>query len=208
MPFSGNGTWTNVYDWNQDAAAGIKILASRQQTQWNDTASNGLSNVICKDGQTTTTAIIPFASGITLSGGSTLSVYVEGNWTPTIFGTGTAGTPTYTTQVGRYEKIGRQVTARFRVSITSKGGALGNLSVGGLPFTAANVTTLYGTGSTIAYTGLTFSAGFTQLGIGALGNSTTIDFFQNGSAQNTNQIDLATLVSDTTTIYGQVIYNT
>ena len=60
MPFSGSGTWTNVYNWVNDAAAGIKILASRQQTQWDDIASNGLSNVICKDGQTTITADIPF----------------------------------------------------------------------------------------------------------------------------------------------------
>jgi len=64
MPFSGSGTWTNVYNWVNDAAAGIKILASRQQTQWDDIASNGLSNVICKDGQTTTTARIPFSVGI------------------------------------------------------------------------------------------------------------------------------------------------
>lgn len=61
MPFNGAGAFSVVYNFVADAAAGIKILASRQDTQWADVASNGLSNVICKDGQTTITANIPFS---------------------------------------------------------------------------------------------------------------------------------------------------
>lgn len=73
MPYSGNGTWTNVYNWVNDSIAGIKILASRQQTQWDDIASNGLSNVICKDGQTVTTAVIPFALGLSSAASSSFA---------------------------------------------------------------------------------------------------------------------------------------
>lgn len=66
MPFLGNGVFQVVYNFVNDAANGIKILASRQDTQWADVATNGLSNVVCKDGQSTTTGLIPFAQGISV----------------------------------------------------------------------------------------------------------------------------------------------
>jgi hypothetical protein len=67
LPFNGAGAFSVVYNFTSDAAAGIKILASRQDTQWADVANNGLSNVICKDGQTTVTANIPLNT-LTLGG--------------------------------------------------------------------------------------------------------------------------------------------
>lgn len=70
MPYNGSGVFSVVYNFANDAANGIKILASRQDTQWNDVATNGLSNVICRDGQSTTTAAIPFAAGINITGGN------------------------------------------------------------------------------------------------------------------------------------------
>lgn len=73
MPFNGNGVFTNPYNWENDAANGIDILASRMNTQDGGIAS-GLSNVICKDGQQTTTAIIPFSGGgISLAAGTLLA---------------------------------------------------------------------------------------------------------------------------------------
>ncbi len=134
MPFQGNGTFSVVYNFGADAAAGIKILASRQDTQWNDVATNGLSNVICKDGQTTTTAAIPFASGITLSGGPTLSTYATGTWTP-VDASGAA--LVFTTALGRYTKVGRLVFVSCIVGypVTADVAAA---FIGGLPFTASN----------------------------------------------------------------------
>lgn len=70
------------------------------------------------------------------SDANTLDDYEEGDWTPTIIGANTAGTTTYgATRVGRYTKVGRQVTCSFRVNYTAATGT-GNLNVTGFPFTA------------------------------------------------------------------------
>lgn len=58
MPYNGSGVFTRVYNWVNDAAGGIPITASRVDTE--DTGfATGLSNAICKDGQTTVTANLP-----------------------------------------------------------------------------------------------------------------------------------------------------
>lgn len=57
MPFDGSGNFTRAMNWVADATAGIKILSSRHDTEDNNFAS-GLSNVICKDGQSSPTADI------------------------------------------------------------------------------------------------------------------------------------------------------
>lgn len=161
MPFSGSGTWTNVYNWVNDAAAGIKILASRQQTQWDDIASNGLSNVICKDGQSTTTALIPFAAGIktdtlspvtalgpvSLSAGqmlfpavqnssanvNTLDDYEEGTWSAT----DASGAGIVLTSNGRYTKIGNIVIVSISVNVPATGSAA-DAQFSGLPYATSN----------------------------------------------------------------------
>lgn len=61
MPFNGSGTFNRIYSWVTDAANGIDVSSTRTDNDTNDIAS-GLSNCICKDGQTTITANIPFSS--------------------------------------------------------------------------------------------------------------------------------------------------
>ena len=58
MPFNGTGTFTLNYNWENDAANGIPITASRMDAQEADIA-NGLSTVITTSGQSTITANIP-----------------------------------------------------------------------------------------------------------------------------------------------------
>lgn len=70
MPFNGSGTFNRVYSWANDKLNTIKITASRVDTEDSGFAT-GLSTVICKDGQTTTTAQIPFAVGISIAAGTT-----------------------------------------------------------------------------------------------------------------------------------------
>jgi hypothetical protein len=68
MPFNGSGTFTRVHDWTTDEGNGVNITASRVDAE-DDGMATGLSTVICKDGQTTTTAAIPFAVGLKVSDG-------------------------------------------------------------------------------------------------------------------------------------------
>ena len=74
-----------------------------------------------------------------------LDDYEEGTWTPSIIGSGTAGTVTYAVQNALYKKVGTCVTIQFHV-IWSSGTGTGDLRVSGLPFVAA------GTGNQVYFT--------------------------------------------------------
>lgn len=64
-----------------------------------------------------------------------LNWYEEGAWTPTIAFGGASTDITYSKQLGRYTRIGRNVTVWFDVRITSKGSVTGDATIEGLPFT-------------------------------------------------------------------------
>lgn len=70
------------------------------------------------------------------AGANTLDDYEKGTWTPSIAGSGTAGTPTYVTRVGSYTKIGNRVYFECYVTWTNITGATGGLIMTGLPFTS------------------------------------------------------------------------
>ncbi len=71
--------------------------------------------------------------------GDTLSYFDEGTWTPTIGGSSTPGTPTYSVQVGKYQRVGKRVTFEGYVVITAiSGSPAGTVRIGGLPFAAVN----------------------------------------------------------------------
>jgi len=66
-----------------------------------------------------------------------LSDYEEGDFTPTVIGTTTAGSASYSRQTGRYTKVGRLVT--FQIDFDWSGGTgTGNLAFAGLPFTSSS----------------------------------------------------------------------
>lgn len=68
-----------------------------------------------------------------------------GTWTPAITAAGTAGTPAYSVQVGSYEQIGRQVTARFFITLSGwTGSPAGAVSITGLPLTSTSTTNDFG----------------------------------------------------------------
>jgi len=73
-----------------------------------------------------------------------LDDYEEGSWTPDLRFANAASGMTYSRQEGHYTKIGRQVFAQFRITLTSKGTSTGSLTIRGLPFTAADTFTSSG----------------------------------------------------------------
>jgi hypothetical protein len=75
------------------------------------------------------------------SDANTLDDYEEGTWTPTIFGTTTAGTGTYNAQDGKYTKVGRTVTIVGFIWVLTHTGT-GNMRMSGLPFTTGDSTPL------------------------------------------------------------------
>jgi len=66
MAFSG-GTFSRLYSWASDQAAGIKIRADRMDNEM-DGFATGLSTCLLKDGTQTAVARIPFAAGIDMDG--------------------------------------------------------------------------------------------------------------------------------------------
>jgi hypothetical protein len=83
------------------------------------------------------------SGGITFNGdtaaANALDDYEEGTWTPTFFGSSTAGTYTYTTTgnspYATYTKIGRTVLLQVMLNnITESSAGSGDVFVGGLPF--------------------------------------------------------------------------
>lgn len=77
--FNGTGTWVRVHDWSTDLTNAIPVTASRMDAE-HDAIATGLSTTICRDGQSTTTARIPFAQGTSAIAGSTSAVsYAQTN---------------------------------------------------------------------------------------------------------------------------------
>ena len=90
--------------------------------------------------------------GVFLGGTATANEfddYEEGTWTPSLVN---AGTPTYTTQSGRYTKIGQIVICTFYLNYSSASPG-GSTRIEGLPFASADdATTRQGFGSSTAAT--------------------------------------------------------
>jgi hypothetical protein len=70
-----------------------------------------------------------------------LTYVPSGTFTPTIIGTSTAGTGTYTTQYGIYTRIGNVCHIWIRVTWTAHTGT-GNGTIGGLPF-SPNISSVF-----------------------------------------------------------------
>ena len=121
---------------------------------------NAGAPILCLSGGNTSATGTGIAFPATQSASSdanTLDDYEEGTWTPSLRD-GT--TTTYTTQSGRYTRIGRLVQAEFRLIINS----IGNGSpyvIAGLPFTAAGTTTT--SGGVAYYANLANSVNFITL---------------------------------------------
>lgn len=152
--FNGTGTF-------QISGTGLPFVAG---TTISDTVANqlntdlaaGLTNCICKDGQQTATAVIPFAQGISVAGGQTISTFTFGGFTPTDqSGAGLSLTVNRAT----YMQIGNRVFVELDVSYPSTADGTGAvLGLGALP-NAANVLGVGGMWP-IYYGGSAFLMGF------------------------------------------------
>ncbi len=69
MAFNASGTFLRIHNWITDKVNQVPVTASRMDAEM-DGFATGLSTAICKDGQTTTTARIPFGSGTSAGVGS------------------------------------------------------------------------------------------------------------------------------------------
>lgn len=174
------------------AGAAIRFYTSDTGVEAGRINSTGV--YVLKGGTTSANGVgVAFpATQVASSDANTLDDYEEGTFTPIISGASTAGTGTYTTQVGRYTKIGRLVTFQLRVAWTAHTGT-GGVLVGGLPFTSSSVSNsqssvTIGFFDNFALTASNIATAFMQA------NETSIAFYQypvGGGATSAVPIDSA-----------------
>jgi hypothetical protein len=104
-----------------------------------------------------------------------LADYEEGVFTPVLtFGGGSTGI-TYTTQTGKYTKIGNRVVFNITVELSNKGSSAGGAVISGLPFTVAEPTV------TAAFiTNMSAAGSIPQF----LANSTVVDLYYQTTGSN------------------------
>lgn len=183
-----------------DVNTSAMIFDAPGQFQIRDTLNGGgvawlyldaSSAVINKPFTVTAGQIVFPASQNASSDANTLDDYEEGTWTPAFSATG--ATFSYSSQTGRYVKIGKTVWFMAKIVLNTSGNTLtaNPLSLTGLPFAFANVANQVQVyiaaffGATSSYIQMSFSAnpGQTTMacqGITAAGTS-------NLTAQNSNQ---------------------
>lgn len=105
MSFNGSGTFV-INSTGNPVVTGTTISSTWANALTADLAT-GLSTCVTKDGQQTTTAIVPFAAGINVTATAS-SFYIVGTATFTLTGCTTA--PTY---LGKYTILGNVVTLTF-----------------------------------------------------------------------------------------------
>jgi hypothetical protein len=135
------------------------------------------------------------ATQVASSDANCLDDYEEGTWTPVFQGTVTNGTYVYSTQVGRYTKVGNLVTVFGHLVIGSiTTAATGVMRIGGLPFTTSSVN-VYAAG-TVGYTDLiTISSGTLALSVNTSG--VVIDMYRIISGAGVGFITPSDLVANT-----------
>lgn len=138
------------------------------------------------------------ASAVAVANANTLDDYEEGTWTPSL-----GGNTTYGTQVGKYTKIGRLVSAKFSLSITTLGtGSTSTIS--GLPFTVGSMSDLQP--GTVAYF-QNLAASVTHIGLYADDSSTTLGFATTGGNGSTASA-LSAIFGNSARIQGEITYFT
>lgn len=127
---------------------------------------------------------------------NTLDDYEEGPWTPVL----TFATPgnlavTYNTQLGRYTKVGRLVTASFVISTATftHTTASGALNITGLPFSSVNLAAISYIGS-LVWSGIT-KASYTNISSRISSNTSLIELSASGSGQTVASVTSADVPS-------------
>jgi hypothetical protein len=132
-----------------------------------------------------------------------LDDYEEGTWTPTLEGTTSAGTTTYTDQSGNYTKIGNTVIIGFYISFTAATGT-GEMKLGGLPFTQNAVNTNNVKLGGVMTDGLNWDVDGSLILMGTI-NTT---YMRLGISRDDTAIHIQGVTNETATIWGSLTYIT
>jgi len=131
------------------------------------------------------------ATQVTSAGANTLDDYEEGTWTPAFVNIGTG---TYTTQFGRYTKVGRLVTIECYLVLATLGTASGAAIVSGLPFTCSITST-----TSQMWTNNFASSG--QNVVGLFGGATQLDLYSIPASGGVSGIAMSALTGTSNIVF-------
>ena len=186
-----NGTVSNTAITGNIVSSQITSVANTQIT--GNIASSQITSNPTLYGNVSVTGVIgvgaatPSTSGVGITfpatfsnstNANTLDDYEEGNWTPTITGT-TAPTVTYNTRLGRYRKIGSQVTVSASIQVNSCTGGSGNFYFTGLPFQSFSPDVHFGGSALLGL--VNWGSGRTQIMVDVGQNSTNVYLYALGT---------------------------
>jgi hypothetical protein len=138
------------------------------------------------------------ATSIQLGSGTVLSTYEEGTWTPTVAGSGTAGTYQLSANASAtYQRVGNLVTIVARILMASvvTGGGTGNVRISGLPFNMS--ASKYGSAFTCSVSDIVFTGTFVS-GERVTSAATSTLYFSGVSALGTQtQIPISSFIANT-----------
>jgi len=148
-----------------------------------------------------TNGVASFNNGIALGVGiantasNVLDDYEEGTWTPTLLGSSSNPSVSYTSNnFGGYTKIGDTVHAFGRINTTSVSGGSGTALIGGLLFTTHNGSPDIRNAGALGYiSNVSLSTGYTQFGLSPDANTNTIRLVQSGSGVGGNIISVGVI---------------
>ena len=134
----------------------------------------------------------------------TLDDYEEGTWTPYWSASGATPTLTYSTQIGRYTKVGDLVVCWARLTHSSISGGTGYARLSGLPFNPSSFEEQ--AGGQIGYS-TAFDAGSTPIAIHAdNGVNYCWLYYQSTAAGDINSTPNISSLKSTGSIYFSVVY--
>ena len=140
------------------------------------------------------------ASGMT---SEILSDYEEGTWTPVFAGATTAGTYTYSDQIGRYTKIGRLVHVQFRLTnITTSSAGSGAIHIQGLPF----VSTYSSTGGNLRLDNFDIQSSTNNIAIIVNASGSYLAIYSTRDSIGDNALTATARLNNVADLIGDMIY--
>lgn len=120
----------------------------------------------------------------------------RGTFTPTLFGSSTAGTPTYSVQKGDYWIVGNMLHFNVGITITATGGMAGNIKIGNFPFSASSAGNNVNTGFAPSKIKCNFTASYYTASGVMQGGQNSFFLFQNGPGLAATTITAGLIPSD------------
>ncbi len=144
---------------------------------WSTPGSSG--NLLSSNGTNWVTTVTPSVTSITLSGGTALSTFVTGTFTPNFLLGGAATGMTYNIRQGSYTQIGDMIFYAVYINLSAVGSSTGAATITGFPvnwiYYTAPVNFFYDVTCTAGYTNITgaFVGGTAQMNLNQLGSGQT-----------------------------------